>query len=307
MSRKYFGGGSKTPLTIKILAVVFIVAIIGGGAYILTGGSMFGLLPTEDVYVTTQFYVLEAGGVNAAVNGITVNIYDADGNFLQVATASAAGLVQLASMPAGSVILIQTHQAAVATADPYINPVVTRTIPLGQSGDTVTMLPIYVWDEAATVPVITVSDGINAVSDTTNYFFNTTDTKAVITLAGVDTDTAWGMEPFTDLVTGYTYSGPILVWQTNVSQAWTTVPDYVLTDPDYNYYIWNIDRVIDNTVIPTDNEVVVTLLPQGAFTGNAAVIIDAFALVRTFSGLLQMSSLSDSGTGTLTAITTVAD
>jgi hypothetical protein len=308
MSRRSTKNGRNQ--TIFSVAIVVMLAI--GLGYLTSGGTWWGLFGTTTpigpaVNVSPQFYLFEDGGAHAALNGVNVNIYDADGDFVQSATSAATGLVTLATMQSGKVIKIQARQAAPATADPYVTPVLTRTVPAGSSGDTVTMLPVYAWDVTGTDPTLAVSDqAFGVVADTTNYYFNATDTQAIIRYSAIDADTAWGFEPFTDLVTGRSYGGPVLVWKTNTSQAWLTAPDFTVSDPDFSYYIWHIDRLIDNSNIDTDDSVTVTLIPVTAFTTGQLVEINIFAGYEVSStGQFLIGNLMNGASGIVNDIDTI--
>lgn len=265
------------------------------------------------VYVKVNCYEgigADEAGLDAGDSDQIVRIYTMSGTFIESATTS-SGVATLGKMYwSGTKLLIQARQADVDAADPYVSRAVTRMVPHGASldtGDTVSVDPIYVRDVSATAPTLKVWDvGGNAITDNSANYLNTTDNLMTVQISAIDDNTFYGPEDFTDLKTKRQYDGGVfLVWKGTVTQSFEGYK-YHWSDPVNVYYIWEVaDFLIDDATVSTDDIISI----QIATTGSAALIADATVVIDIVDIIwlepqLSSTDLIDGGGITPTAITT---
>jgi hypothetical protein len=232
------------------------------------------------------------------------------GDFIEQVTTS-SGVITFSKMYwSGTQILIQARQADPDSADPYVSPAVARVVPHGASldtGDTVSLDPIYVRDCTATGPTLKIWDvGGHAILDNSANYLNTTDNLLTIQISAIDDDTFYGPEDFTDLKTGRKYDGGVfLVWKGTVTQSFEGYK-YHWSDPVNVYYVWEVsDYLVDDTTISTDDIISIQLATTGSanLVADTAVVIDVYDLIWLESQL-SSTDLIDGGAATVTAVTT---
>lgn len=287
-------------------------ALFGEGAGVPSKEESTVANPVQ-VYVKVNCYMgigTDEAGLDAGDSDQIVRIYTQAGSFIESATTS-SGVATLGKMYwSGTNLLVQARQADVDAADPYVSRAVTRMVPHGASldtGDTVSIDPIYVRDVSATAPTLKVWDvGGAAISDNSVNYLNTTDNLMTIQISAIDDNTFYGPEDFTDLKTGRQYDGGVfLVWKGTVTQSFSGYK-YHWSDPVNVYYIWEVaDFLVDDATVSTDDIISI----QIATTGSAALVADATVVIDIcdiiwLESQLSSTDLIDGGGITPTAITT---
>lgn len=248
---------------------------------------------------------------------LIVNMYDMDGNFIDTCTTS-SGVGTFSGMYAvGREVQLQGRQAAPATADPYVTPVLTFIVsPAGESADTVVLknkatAEAILWfkDVSASAATMVIRNGFdnNTISSTVQQF-NTTDDAFKVSLTVVSSNCYYGGDSFTDMITGRAYAGGVfLQWKGTATQLWENVPDYTFSDPTNIYYVWKISDGIwydaNGDISARTVTAVISITAGNTFADDASVTIDIFDLLD----LSQMGSSGmfvDGGATAVTAIST---
>jgi len=272
-----------------------LIAFLVLGALLITGFAVYkGWINLSDIFnrlpsptgdfVSVEFYSRDA--LTGADQDIAWNIYDSNGNLIETATAS-SGKVTLGTMlREGETVILQ----AVANdpsdgCDPYPSVQYTVTVPFADAGDTVSLGVFTVYD-ASTAPTLVVTDqGANSIADTTGNYFNTSDTGFIVTITGVVSGDAYGVNDFTYAETGDHYGGLFVIWKGTASQNFAA--DYTLSDPTNIYYIWEIDPVINDPNDPSDGAKTIQFsVTTGSLASDASVTIT----------LVDMAKVDASGT-----------
>lgn len=275
---------------------------------------------TDGVQINVKIFCYE--GWNAETPGLAgtasdqiVRVYKLDGGTFvlleQVTTSS--GTITLTRMYwTGSDIYLQARQAAVASADPYVSPIVKRTIPSSSSAefsDTAALDAIYVRDVTGTAPTLAVKDASgNAISDNSANYFNLTDSTFQVTLTTIDADTFYGPEDFIDENTGKTYDGGVFfVWKGTAAQPFVNFK-YTWSDPTNVYYVWDLaDYIVDDSNAGLATDILTLFLATDGSNLNAdgTVILDVYDIIELHGGsILSASDLIDGGGVGVSAITT---
>lgn len=265
------------------------------------------------VYVKVNCYegidVNHAGLAGTASDQI-MRVYSMSGEFIESATTS-SGVITLSKMYwSGTELLFQARQGDNDAADPYISRAVKRLVPHGanlDTGDTVSVDPIYVRDVTGTAPTLKVWDiGGNAISDNTQNFLNLTDNLLTIQISAIDSDTFYGPEDFVDMKTGRQYDGGVfLVWKGTVTQSFEGYK-YHWSDPTYVYYVWEVSSyLVDDATSSIDDIVSIQLATTGsaAMVADSTVVIDVYDIIWIESQLSSSDLINGGGVDT-TAITT---
>jgi hypothetical protein len=267
------------------------------------------------VYVKVNCYEgidANTAGLDGGNSDQVIRVYTKSGAFIEQQTTS-SGVITLGKMYwSGTELLVQARQADVDSADPYVSMAVVRIVPHGASldtGDTVSIDPIYVRDVTATAPTLKIWDaGGNAISDNTNNYLNLTDNLMSIQISAIDSNTFYGSEDFTDLKTGRQYDGGVfLVWKGTVTQSFEGYK-YHWSDPVNVYYVWEVsDFLIDDSTVSTDDIISVQIATSGSanLVADTTIVVDVYDIIWLESQLSSTDLIDGGGVGT-TAITTKA-
>ncbi|MHA1333221.1 MAG: hypothetical protein ACTSPL_04000 [Candidatus Odinarchaeia archaeon] len=270
-SRKFWGA----------VAIVLVISAVGVsyavfGAWWARIGSGINLTPA--VYVNAEAYCRE--DLSNAAADVAVDVYDADMNLIETVTASSGKLTFGQMYETGAVLKLQPRPGNPSSSDPYLGEIYTFTVPYADAGDTVVIGTVYVKDPSETAPTMVIHDQSGAtISDATANYFNTTDTKASITLSGLDDDTWWGMGDIVDQRTGKRWVGGIIVWKGTVTQAFTNAW-LVVTNPSNVYYIFGPYQFADDASIDGDDTLTVVLECPSGFNADSSVVIDAYDIAE---------------------------
>jgi hypothetical protein len=286
-----------------ISAVVLLTCFVG--YLILVPGTGTGGIPAGQIQVTAEGYV-KNDQTFAAVATCPVYVYDTPtpvaGSALDVASTDSDGKFTIsAAVLAGQTLYFQARKNDPASADPYIGPITALTVPLAaENGDTVKMGTLLVKDVSATAPTLSASDsGNNAISDNSQNYANTTDTRITVLLSEIDSNTWYGSDDFTDGKTGKVYWGSVIVWKGTTNQPFTGY-DYVVNTPTYVYYIWHIDAIVDTAADPNDGIATCYITASSNLVADATVVLSAYDVVD----YAQMQNGVFTTASTVTAITT---
>lgn len=239
-----------------------------------------------------------------------IRVYNADGQLLEQVTTVSGTVTLTRQYLSGSVLYMQARQADVATADPYLSPVVERKVFHSDSleaTDTVSVDPIYVRDVTATNPTLKVwtVDG-GAVLDASADYLNTTDTTVTVQVSAIDDDTWYGPEDFTDWKTDNVYDGGVFfVWKGTVAQPFDSYI-YTWSDPTNVYYVFLIaDHLVDDVSDAGDDIVIVQISTDGsALNADATVVLDVYDIIQIRAAGMTSSDLVNGGAADVTAVTT---
>jgi hypothetical protein len=275
----------------------------------------------DGVQVNVKVYCYEGWdedtpGLAGTASDQVIRVYKLDGDsyVLLESVTTSSGTITLTRMYwTGSDLYLQARQGAVATADPYVSPVVKRTVPSSSSAefsDTCSLDAVYVRDVTGTAPTLRVTDGSNnAISDNTQNFFNLTDTTIKISLDTIDADTFYGPKDFTDANTGNVYDGGVFfVWKGTVAQPFSGYK-YTWSDPTNVYYIWEItDYIVDDSSagVATDMFSIQLQTDGSNLVADATVILDVNDIIWLRTAGMGAADLIDGGGVAVTGVTTKA-
>jgi hypothetical protein len=286
----------------------------------LFGQAGFG---DDDVDDSIEVYVKITTRLRLALStsDLTVNMYDASGEFIDTVTTSSGIGTFTGLYNPGEYVWLQARQAAPASADPYVTPLSKWVVPsAGESADTVSLKNVdtgesILWlrDVTGTAPTLVVRNGFDndTVSTTTTvHSFNTTDGGFKATLTLLDDDTYYGAQSFTDMINGKTYEGGVwLVLKSNNTHSFTDY-DYIISDTQYNYYIWKMAETLEydsNGNVALRAATLSVAMASGVYyTADSSMVFDAYDLLEMHNGLpLSNSDFIDGGAVAVTAVTTV--
>lgn len=280
----------------------------------------YGEPPVEvEVYVKITTRVL----LSSATTDIAVNMYDSEtATEIIDTTTTASGIGTFTGLyNPGEIVWLQARQAAPATADPYVTPLAKWVVPsAGESADTVALRNVntgasilWVRDVTGTAPTLVVRNGWNnntvSSTDTTNSF-NITDSGFIATLSLTASDTYYGAEDFTDMKTGKAYAGGTwLVLKTNNTHDFTDY-DYIISDTQYNYYIW---KMTDEIYYDADGDLSkkavtlnIQLLSGSTYSEDSSMVFDCYDFLKLTGGMVVSNAdFIDGGAVAVTAVTTV--
>lgn len=273
--------------------------------------------PDIEVYVKITARLLLA----LTTSDLAVNMYDSAGNFIDTTTTSSGIGTFTGLYNPGEHVWLQARQAAPATADPYCTHLMEWMVPsAGESADTVSLRNaatgesiLWLRDVTGTAPTLVVRNGFDndTVSTTTTAnSFNTTDGGFKATLTLLDDNTYYGSESFTDMVSGKTYLGGVfLVLKSNNTQSFTDY-DYIISDTQYNYYIWKMGSALiydANGVVSLRSLTLSISMASGVyFTADSSMVFDCYDLLEVHNGQVMSSAdFIDGGAVAVTAVTTV--
>jgi hypothetical protein len=284
-----------------LIAIVIILTAALGYVVLYTGS-----ITTEERYISViaEGYVKEDIDY-AAVASCPVIIYDTPspsvGSQSDIATSDSDGKFTLTVMvKAGSTIYAQARKAAPSSSDPYISPVVALNVPLAaENGDTLPIGTILVRDATATAPTFGVTDtGSAAISDNTQNYINTTDTRLNILLSAIDSDTWFGCEDFTDGLTGLSYWGAVFVWKGTVNQPFSGY-SHVVNTPSNVFYIWKVTPFADKAAVSDDDWTSLSIAASSNLVADTTVVLYVYDVVDTaqmangvFTTLTSVSSIT---------------
>jgi len=325
-------GANITGLTQMGWVVIFIIVI---GSFAAYNAGWFGGTPVESLFdsvldvetditvglndVFFKVAVREDLGAFAAED-IIVNAYDEAGVWQGTATAS-SGLATFSgfSVKEGSYIWLQGRQGAVASADPYITPLLKFRVGNGDPTDTVSAYNVdsgqsIVWvrdihDSTDPTFIFSEPTGLNIVSGTAANL-TTTDTFFRLMVTVTDADTGYGALDFTDMVSGEIYKGGIWVtWRGTKTFDFTVGSAREMvswSDPTYVYYAWNFyEQLWSDSLRAEDNDSFTATLGLGGsstFATTGTVVLDIFDIMKV-GGVLSINSFIDGGGMSPTAIT----
>jgi len=308
-----------------VIAVTLLLVIVGAYNYGLFGDflSAPGISPpagpTEGDEVYFKVAVKENLGAYSAVSSCVVYAYDEDGNYLTSVTTDSDGIATFDTMTflEGTHVWLQARQAAPATADPYVSPLIEFIVGNGDPADTVSARnaetgesTLWVRDVTGTAPTMSLYDDAgNSISGGSSHNLTTSDSQWKIDLF-LSTDDVWyGAEDFTDMVSGDSYIGGIwVVWKGTKTQQFeqgNADAFYTWSDPTHVYYAWHFDTALWTDSLRTgDNDSfsnVFKLSGSNTFTADT-VTIDVFDLYKD-SGSMNINNFVDGGAVGVTAAT----
>lgn len=313
----------------KVYALLLLVGIFG--AMQLGYLEMFGLAPINfqtatgtvidddiEVYVKITTRLL----LSASTTDLAVNMYDSPTatNIIDTVTTSSGIGTFTGLYNPGESLWLQGRQAAPATADPYVSPLTEWTVPsAGESADTVALKNVatgesIMWfrDVTSTAPSLVVRNGWNndTLSTTsTTHAFNATDSGFIATLSLTISDTYYGAADFTDMETGKSYAGGVfLVLKTNNTHDFTDY-DYIISDTQYNYYIWKMNDAIyydaDGDLSAKSVTLNIQLLSGSTYTTDSSMVFDCYDFLKLTGGMVMSNAdFVDGGAVAVTAVTT---
>jgi hypothetical protein len=288
----------------------------------------------DDAITVDQVKMEVAEGIDTETSGlgagtaanIAVRVHHDSGGkpgaYFKSVTAS-SGIITLYNVPSGVDIWVQARQGAPAAADPYISPMVKRSVPsfseIGND-DVVYLDALYVRDVTGTAPTLEVRDGSgNAISDNSANYFNLTDTTFTVELDTIDADTwyggqnADGLSYILDYATGEMYAyGVFFVWKGTKAQPFNT-HDYIIPFDGTNiYYIWNLaPYLVDDSTAGVATDVLSKILQTDGsnLVADTTVVLDVNDMIQVgtdgeLDTLLSSADLIDGGGVAVTAITT---
>lgn len=269
-----------------------------------------------DVYIkiNTKVTISKAAG-----GSDVINMYDANGAFLDTVTCSSGVGTFPTMQPQGRHVWLQSRIAAPATADGYVTPLAEFYVPTGaDAGDTVSLISVAtgestIWtrDVTSSAPTLVVRNGWNnaTVSSTANQF-NTTDDHFTITLTLSTSNTWYGAQDFTDMETGRVYDGGIFfMWKcTSGTQSWVDLPKYTFSDMTNIWYVWEISAAgiyydandLPKRIVSWTNSVTTT---QGSFNDDSGITIDIYDIIDV-ALLGQAACFIDGGGVAVTGVST---
>jgi len=264
--------------------VLGILAILVLGAwhygYLPWKGSDIEITPTDQdlewVYVQG---VVQDPLAHSAVASATVRIKLPDSNII-TATTDSNGKFQTQNMvQEGAELQVQVE------ASGYYTDVFTAEVPMGDwsSRDTADIGTFYIYDISGSNSMSVTDNHGNTISGSSAY--NKTlygEDFTLNVLFTVDEDDGAVGNSYTDLVTGYTYLGGLLV--VKISDITKVTPEFtydkLVTIGTTYYYIIYFDRIVNDDADSTDGSQTWALAFKALSTGTNLIDIYVYGQVR---------------------------